>query len=69
MDSVLPSTSSEMSHWPGATTSGFANPSNHVGPRELYAATRSSCRDTVSAVVDTPTVMADGELPGDVMPA
>ena len=42
---------------PGATTSGFANPSYHDGPRELYGATRSSSRDTVSKCVDG----ADGE--------
>ena len=53
---------------PGATRSGFAMPSYHVGPRELNAAMRSSERFSVPAVCAAPTVMADGALPGDVMP-
>ena len=55
--------------WPGATRSGLAVPSYHVGPRELYAATRSSVRMLVSNVLTDPTVIADGALPGDRMPA
>src|SRR5690242_17127431 len=54
---------------PGASRSGFAKPSYHVGPRELYGATLSSARETVSAPRSAPTVIADGALPGEVMPA
>ena len=53
---------------PGATKSGLANPSYHDGPRELYGATRSSPRVTVSTCATAPTVIADGALPGDAMP-
>ena len=49
--------------------SGLANPSYHEGPRELYAAMRSSPRLTVSNVRTEPTEMPDGALPGDAMPA
>ena len=49
--------------------SGFANPSYQLGPRELYAATRSSLLAAVSNVLAAPTVIASGALPGDVMPA
>src|SRR5690348_12088003 len=35
---------------PGATRSGFWNPSYHDGPRELYHATTSSLRVTVCMV-------------------
>src|SRR5690242_5203323 len=59
---------SDASRLPGATTSGFANPSYHVGPRELYGATTSSSRTIVLKVDAAPTVMADGALPGDVTP-
>ncbi len=38
---------SDARKWPGATKSGFTRPSYHVGPLELYAATRSSLRVTV----------------------
>src|SRR5262245_59053623 len=48
--------------------SGLANPSYRDGPRELYAATRSSRRLTVSNVRKDPTEMPDGALPGDEMP-
>ena len=54
---------------PGATTSGFAWPSYQVGPRELYAAMLSSLRLLVPFVSRAPTVMADGALPGEAMPA
>jgi hypothetical protein len=54
---------------PGATTSGFAYPSYHVGPRELKGATSSSDRVTVFFVSTAPTEIADGALPGEVMPA
>src|SRR5687768_12751837 len=40
-----------------------------VGPRELYPATVSSSRLTVFHVFSAPTVIAAGELPGDVTPA
>src|SRR5471032_2090293 len=53
---------------PGAATSGFTAPSYRVGPRELYVATVSSSRLTVPCVLSEPTVIASGELPGDVMP-
>ena len=59
---------SDVRWWPGATTSGLAKASNHVGPRELYGATASSPRATVSCVIAAPTVIADGALPGEVMP-
>ena len=49
--------------------SGFARPSNQDGPRELYGATVSSIRVAVPFVSSAPTVMADGALPGDAMPA
>ena len=39
-----------------------------LGPRELYSATVSSSRVLVPWVRVAPTVMADGALPGDVMP-
>src|SRR5207247_6507816 len=54
--------------WPGATRSGFASPSIQVGPRELYTGIVSSPRPTVPCVLSAPTVIADGALPGDVMP-
>ena len=44
-------------------------PAHHVGPRELYGATRSSVRVFVSNVLTDPTVIAEGALPGDRMPA
>ena len=44
-------------------------PSYQDGPRELYGATRSSSRDAVPFVMDAPTVIADGALPGEVTPA
>src|SRR5918912_1109141 len=48
--------------------SGFTARSYRVGPRELYVVTASSDRVTVPNVFNAPTVIADGELPGDVMP-
>jgi hypothetical protein len=54
---------------PGATTSGFANASYQVGPRELKSETRSSVRAVVPKVREAPTVIAEGALPGDVIPA
>ena len=48
--------------------SGLTVMSNRAGPRELYSATVSSDRPTVPHVFSAPTVMANGELPGDVMP-
>ena len=54
---MLPSAATDSRLSPGATTSGFAKPSYHDGPRELYGATRSSSRVTVSKVFDR----ADGE--------
>ena len=63
-----PRTSSDTSRVPGATTSGLTARSMAVGPRELYGATRSSDRVRVPAVSMAPTVMANGELPGEVMP-
>jgi len=49
--------------------SGFANASCQVGPRELNGATPSSDRTVVACVSSAPAVIADGALPGDVMPA
>src|SRR3990170_2716423 len=54
--------------FPGATTSGLIAKSKRVGPRELYGAIASSQRSTVPFVSTAPTVMAAGELPGEVMP-
>ncbi len=67
--SALPGASSDGSMWPGATTSGLTRPSYHVGPRELYRDSRSSPRSAVPSWSNAPTVMAEGALPGDVMPA
>ena len=53
---------------PGAARSGFTARSNLVGPRELYDATVSSDRLVVPHVFSAPTVIANGELPGEVMP-
>jgi hypothetical protein len=66
---VFPDQVTAVSAWPGATTSGFVNPSYHVGPRELYAVMASSDRVVVPLVSNAPTVIADGALPGDAMPA
>ena len=60
---------SDASLWPGAIRSGFAKPSYHDGPRELYGATTSSLRAAVFCVFAAPTQIADGALQGDVMPA
>ena len=38
-----------------------------VGPRELKSATSSSSRFSVPIVLDAPTVITHGALPGDVM--
>ena len=54
---------------PGATTSGFTKPSNHVGPRDEKSGITSSVRVVVCRVSIAPTVIADGALPGDVRPA
>jgi hypothetical protein len=54
---------------PGATTSGLAMPSYQDGPRELKLVTRSSARRSVPKVFEAPTVIADGALPGEAMPA
>src|SRR5205085_3530819 len=67
--SELDRAASETSPTPGATTSGFAKPSYHVGPRELNHAIRSSSCDTVFLLSTAPTVMAEGALPGDRIPA
>src|SRR5262245_48248115 len=69
VSSVLPDASFEISACPGARMSGLPMPSYHVGPRELKGATRSSPREIVPLVTAAPTVMADGALPGDAMPA
>src|SRR4026209_530034 len=68
LESVDPIAASDARRWPGATTSGLASASYHVGPRELYGATTSSWRVTVFCVITAPTVMAECALPGDVMP-
>src|SRR2546421_260101 len=60
---------SDGSLWPGAITSGFAKPSYHDGPLELYGATVSSPRVTVFSVFAAPTQMAEGALHGEVTPA
>src|SRR6266540_1899882 len=52
---------------PGATISGFAEKSIHVGPRELKGPTVSSLRLTVDMWFEAPTVSTHGALPGDVM--
>ena len=63
-----PTTSSDTIRVPGATTSGFTPKSYFVGPRELYGASLSSDVSTVPFVSIAPTVIANGELPGDVTP-
>src|ERR1051326_5433295 len=60
---------SDTRRWPGATRSGFGSASYHVGPAALYGVSRSSPRSSVFAVSNAPTVIADGALPGQVMPA
>src|SRR5687768_9276111 len=65
--SVDPGASSPTILFPGATRSGLTNPSNHVGPRELYVAITSSDRCAVPLVLIAPTVIANGETPGIVM--
>jgi hypothetical protein len=65
----LPTAATDRTFSPGATTSGFRNPSYHVGPRELNAETRSSSREIVSNMFVDPLVIAEGALPGDAMPA
>ena len=54
---------------PGAATSGLRKPSIAVSPRELQSAMRSSLRAAVPIVSTAPTVIADGALPGEVMPS
>src|SRR5262252_3062604 len=63
-----PAASSDTILLPGAATAGFIVKSYLVGPRELYVAIVSSLRFTVPAVLTAPTVIANGELPGDVTP-
>ena len=63
-----PSACSETILMPGARRSGFTTRSYIDGPRELDIATVSSDRSTVPHVLSAPTVIAYGELPGDVMP-
>src|SRR4026209_2302884 len=53
---------------PGATRSGFAPKSIHVGPAELNFAMVSLLRLLVASSLDAPTVSTHGALPGDVMP-
>ncbi len=53
---------------PGATTSGFARASNHVGPRELNAATLSPSRVIEFFVSTAPTAIDEGALAGELMP-
>src|SRR5215510_554626 len=53
---------------PGAARSGLTAKSYFVGPRELYVAIVSSERLAVPHVLMAPTVIAYGELPGEVMP-
>src|SRR5215212_1374852 len=64
----LPAAASDMVPVPGATRSGLAAKSIHVGPAELYGAIWSSARVTVPSVEDAPTVRTHGEFPGAVMP-
>ena len=49
-------------------TSGLAEKSIQVGPRELNTATLSSARATVPWWLEAPTVSTHGALPGEVMP-
>ena len=53
---------------PLTTTSGLAKPSYHVGPRELYGATASCVIVWLPRASTDPTLIADGALPGDVIP-
>src|SRR5689334_23251160 len=55
--------------WPGATRSGFWKPSYQVGPRDEYHGMLSSLRVAVPFMSSDPTVMADGALPGEFIPA
>src|SRR5215212_10000801 len=64
----LPAAASDTVPVPGATRSGFAAKSIHVGPAELYGAISSSARVSVPTVDDAPIVRTHGELPGAVMP-
>ncbi len=66
--SVEPGASSPRILLPGATRSGLISPSNRVGPRELYVHTTSSDRCAVAFVFRQPTVIANGELPGTLIP-
>ena len=68
MARVLPGAAGAIKDRPGATTSGFAKPSNQEGPRELKGSMRSSALMTVLRGFIEPTVMADGALPGEAMP-
>src|SRR6185436_20884191 len=65
---MLPGATGATSLWPGATTSGFAKPSYHVGPLELYGLTRSSERRFVPPRISAPTVSEPGAFPGDAIP-
>src|SRR5688572_31570937 len=53
---------------PGASRSGLAAKSIHVGPRELNAAIESSLRRAVPLWLLAPTVRTQGAFPGDVIP-
>ena len=53
---------------PGATTSGLTARSYLVGPRELYGAIVSSDVSALPFASIAPTVIAYGELPGEVTP-
>ena len=53
---------------PGRFESGFTYTSYRVGPAGC-SWIQSSLRETVSSVRAAPTVIADGALPGDVIPA
>src|SRR5712691_2811863 len=63
-----PHASSEMILFPGAARSGFALLSYFVGPRDEYVVTWSSSRAALPSVLVAPTVIANGELPGEAMP-
>src|SRR5262245_47999159 len=60
--------SSEIILLPGAARSGLALLSYLVGPLDEYVVTLSSSREAVPKVLVAPTVIANGELPGDAMP-
>jgi hypothetical protein len=67
--SVENGATSDIRDSPGATTSGFADASYQVGPRELNGVTRSEFRIPLLLELAAPAVMAEGALPGEVRPA